>query len=267
MISANSFIGQALERGFDFYTGVPCSFLTPLINGVISGTGLQYIGAASEGEAVAIAAGAWLGGRTTVVMCQNSGLGNAVNPLTSLNAPFRIPTLFITTWRGEPGLKDEPQHEVMGQITHDLLALIGSPPASFPSEPQLVAPAFAEARRAMDETGLPAAWVMRKGDVEDSPLDQAPFQPRPAGRRDRFEEAAIGRPAPPPWRPSWPPPTRRPPSSPPPARPAASSSPSMTASSICTRWAQWAGRPAWRWAWRSTRRARSWCWTATARRS
>ena len=40
MISANSFIGQALERGFDFYTGVPCSFLTPLINGVIGGTGL-----------------------------------------------------------------------------------------------------------------------------------------------------------------------------------------------------------------------------------
>ena len=58
MISANSFIGHALERGFDFYTGVPCSFLTPLINGVIGGTGLRYVGAASEGEAVAIAAGA-----------------------------------------------------------------------------------------------------------------------------------------------------------------------------------------------------------------
>jgi len=52
---------------------------------------------------VAIAAGAWLAGRRTVVMCQNSGLGNAVNPLTSLNHPFRIPTLMIVTWgRGEP---------------------------------------------------------------------------------------------------------------------------------------------------------------------
>ena len=103
MISANSFIGHALERGFDFYTGVPCSFLTPLINGVIGGRALRYVGAASEGEAVAIAAGAWLAGRRTVVMCQNSGLGNAVNPLTSLNAPFRIPTLLVTTWRGQPG--------------------------------------------------------------------------------------------------------------------------------------------------------------------
>src|SRR3954447_984582 len=122
MISAGSFIQQAQRRGFDFYTGVPCSFLTPLINGVISTPGLDYVGAASEGEAVAIAAGAWLAGRQTVVMCQNSGLGNAVNPLTSLNWPFRIPTLLVVTWRGEPGGRpDEPQHELMGRITPNLL--------------------------------------------------------------------------------------------------------------------------------------------------
>ena len=118
MISADAFIAAAGARGFDFYTGVPCSFLTPLINRVLSDRALRYVGAASEGEAVAIAAGAWLAGRKTVVMCQNSGLGNAVNPLTSLNAPFRIPTLFVTTWRGRPGEPDEPQHEVMGRITH-----------------------------------------------------------------------------------------------------------------------------------------------------
>jgi phosphonopyruvate decarboxylase len=187
MITADAFLTEARRAGFDFYAGVPCSFLTPLINGVLSDRGANYVGAASEGEAVAITAGAWLAGKTTVVMCQNSGLGNAVNPLTSLNAPFRIPTLFITTWRGEPGLKDEPQHEVMGRITHDLLALIGAPPMSFPSEPQLLAPAFAAAAKAMDETGLPVAWVMRKGDVEESPLDQDPFQPSPQGQRQRFE--------------------------------------------------------------------------------
>src|SRR3954471_10845524 len=103
MITADEFMAEAGRRGFDFYSGVPCSYLTPLINGVLSNRALTYVGAASEGEAVAIAAGAWLAGRKTVVMCQNSGLGNAVNPLTSLNAPFRIPTLFITTWRGQPG--------------------------------------------------------------------------------------------------------------------------------------------------------------------
>jgi len=188
MITAQDFLGAGAHAGFDFYTGVPCSFLTPLINGVLSDRSLRYVGGASEGEAVAIAAGAWLAGRTTVVMCQNSGLGNAVNPLTSLNAPFRIPTLLVTTWRGEPGLKDEPQHELMGVITHDLLNLIGAPPAAFPNTPDQLDAAFAAATRAMAETGLPVAWVMRKGDVEDGPLDQPPLIPAPPGRRDRLEQ-------------------------------------------------------------------------------
>jgi phosphonopyruvate decarboxylase len=194
MITAHDFMSEAARQGFDFYTGVPCSFLTPLINGVISNPGLAYVGAASEGEAVAIAAGAWLAGRRTVVICQNSGLGNAVNPLTSLNAPFRIPTLFITTWRGEPGLKDEPQHEVMGQITQDLLQLIGLEQAPFPARPEEVPAAFEAAVRAMEASDLPFAWVMRKGDVAEAELAQTPPAARPAGRRHAEP------PAPPPTR-------------------------------------------------------------------
>ena len=188
MIQASAFIDEAKRRGFDFFTGVPCSFLTPLINGVLSDRSLTYVGAASEGEAVAIASGAWLAGRRTVVMCQNSGLGNAVNPLTSLNAPFAIPTLLITTWRGEPGLKDEPQHEVMGRITHDLLALMGIETAPFPDTPEAVAPAFGRAVEAMAASGRPFAWVMRKGDVADATLNQ-PTQPsRRPGLREAFDE-------------------------------------------------------------------------------
>ena len=95
MLSGKDFLKPATAMGFDFFTGVPCSFLTPIINAVISKKSLNYVSASSEGEAVAIAAGAWIAGRKTVVMCQNSGLGNAVNPLSSLNHPFRIPTLFI----------------------------------------------------------------------------------------------------------------------------------------------------------------------------
>ncbi len=183
MISATHFIAQAAREGFDFYTGVPCSFLTPLINGVINDDGLRYVGAASEGEAVAIASGAWLAGRRTVVMCQNSGLGNTVNPLTSLNAPFRIPTLLITTWRGEPGLGDEPQHEVMGRISHDLLSLLGIEHAPFPTEGEAVQGVLAAATRSMAERSLPFALVMKKGSVEKVELRQAPVRPRPAGRR------------------------------------------------------------------------------------
>lgn len=172
MITADEFLVPAHERGFDFYTGVPCSFLTPIINRVISHPRLDYVGAASEGEAVAIAAGAWLAGRKTVVMCQNSGLGNAVNPLTSLNYPFRIPTLLIVTWRGQPGLTDEPQHELMGEISPDLLALMRIPYGRFPGTADEVADALEQATTEMDRSGLPYAFLVEKGAVRDDGLDE-----------------------------------------------------------------------------------------------
>lgn len=175
MIKADQFLAAAAQGGVDFYTGVPCSFLTPMINRVISDRSISYVGAASEGEAVAIAAGAWLAGRQTVVMCQNSGLGNTVNPLTSLNWPFRIPTLMIVTWRGQPGLKDEPQHELMGEITADMLDVMRVPHLPFPTEASAIGPALQEAQARMEATGLPFAFIMAKDSVEDEPLDQ----PRP----------------------------------------------------------------------------------------
>lgn len=174
MITADAFMDAASAAGFDFYTGVPCSYLTPLINGVLSNRSLRYVGAASEGEAVAIAAGAWLAGRQTVAMCQNSGLGNMVNPLTSLNAPFAIPTLLITTWRGRPGEPDEPQHVVMGEITQDLLGLMGIEQRPFPNTADDVAPALTQATAAMAASSQPFAFVMAKGDVADTALDQSP---------------------------------------------------------------------------------------------
>ena len=182
MIAANAFLGPARARGFDFYAGVPCSFLTPVINAVISDRTIAYVGAANEGEAVAIAAGAWLAGRKTVVMCQNSGLGNTVNPLTSLNFPFRIPTLMVATWRGQPGLKDEPQHELMGEVTSELLDAMRIPHAPFPDNEEAVAGALAAAEARMAESGLPFAFIMAKGTVSDDGLDQGAATPPPAGK-------------------------------------------------------------------------------------
>ena len=182
MIEAAAFLQAAGHADVTFYTGVPCSFLTPLINRTASERNLQYVGATSEGEAVAIAAGAWLGGSNTCVMCQNSGLGNAINPLTSLNAPFRIPTLLIVTWRGEPGLQDEPQHALMGRVTHRMLDTIEVPHLPFPEDAAELGPTLGTARKAMDETGLPFALVMRHGSVADEELDQPPHTKRPAGR-------------------------------------------------------------------------------------
>ena len=189
-LEASAVLTAASAAGFSLYTGVPCSFLTPLINRVASDRTLRYVGAASEGEAVAIAAGAWLGGRQTVVMCQNSGLGNAVNPLTSLNTPFRIPTLLVVTWRGQPGLADEPQHALMGEITQDLLRVMRLGQAPFPQAWEALGPAFAHAQAEMERTSLPFAFVMQKGDLADEALDE-PARPHPGagGRTDLCEHA------------------------------------------------------------------------------
>ena len=167
MIEAQQFIHAASQRGIDFYAGVPCSYLTPFINQVITSPDIQYVGAANEGDAVAIGAGAELGGRRAVVMFQNSGLGNAVSPLTSLNYVFRIPVLDITTLRGEAGgAPDEPQHELMGEITTRLLEEMQIPWEYFPAEEAEIKPALDRALAHMDSERRPYALVMRKGTVK-----------------------------------------------------------------------------------------------------
>ena len=163
MIHARDFVDAARARGFYCYAGVPCSFLTPFINFVIGAAGLRYLSAANEGDAVAIAAGAWLGGQRAVAMMQNSGLGNAISPLTSLTYTFRIPVLVVCTQRGAPGGADEPQHELMGTITEKLFDTMGIPWATFPREIAAIAPTLDAVDQHMHANSLPYALIMQKG--------------------------------------------------------------------------------------------------------
>jgi len=174
VIPASAFIEHLRGLGYSQYAGVPCSYLKPFINFVISSPNLNYVGATSEGEAVGISLGAYLGGRKTVTMCQNSGLGNMVNPLTSLNYPFRIPTLLITTWRGEPGRPDEPQHVLMGQITHRLLETMQIPWLPFPTEESGIVEVIQQAEASMRERQLPFALVMSEDSVAGAELNGQP---------------------------------------------------------------------------------------------
>lgn len=123
MLDTQAFGNILQSRGFDFYSGIPCTFLKSLINYAINSC--LYIIAANEGDAVGTCAGAFVGGRRAVVIMQNSGLCNAISPLTSLNHTFRIPVLGFVSLRGEPGLNDEPQHELMGKITVQMLENMG----------------------------------------------------------------------------------------------------------------------------------------------
>jgi phosphonopyruvate decarboxylase len=175
MIRAQAFLQRARERGFRLYTGVPCSYLKPFINYVIDSDDLRYVGAANEGDAVAIGAGAELGGMRSAVMFQNSGLGNAINPLSSLTWTFRLPVLLIPTLRGEPGgAPDEPQHELMGAITTRLLEELQVPWEYFPAEEAELEPALDRALDHMESARRPYALVMRKDTVAPHPLRRKP---------------------------------------------------------------------------------------------
>ena len=172
MITASDFLDSCLSRDYTFYTGTPCSYLKPVINYVIDNNEFSFVNATNEGDAIALASGAVMAGKRSVVMFQNSGLGNAVNPLTSLNYTFRIPLLLIITLRGEPsGPKDEPQHELMGEITTALLDTMRIKWSYFPDSRDNIGMALQHADAYMAETGLPFALIMRKGDIEPYKLN------------------------------------------------------------------------------------------------
>ncbi len=186
MIEARDFVECARTFGFGWYAGVPCSYLTPFINYVLQDKSLRYVSAANEGDAVALLAGVALAGPGVappgpgivargrfgrgITMMQNSGLGNAVNPLTSLTWTFRLPQLLIITWRAQPGVADEPQHALMGPITPALLGTMQIPWELFPTRTAEIAAALKRAVEHMNVAERPYALVMQKNTVAPYPL-------------------------------------------------------------------------------------------------
>lgn len=125
MINVEEFINYLKENNITFFCGVPDSQLSPFCDFVEENC--NNIIAANEGNAVAIASGYHLTTNSyPVVYLQNSGLGNIVNPVTSLthSKVYSIPIIYIIGWRGQPGIHDEPQHKKQGEITLDLLDLL-----------------------------------------------------------------------------------------------------------------------------------------------
>ncbi|KAG8224466.1 hypothetical protein J437_LFUL003189 [Ladona fulva] len=122
--------------GINFICGVPDSLLKDFCAYVSENVPpSEHVIAANEGNAIAMAAGYYLAtGKPPMIYMQNSGLGNAVNPLISLAAPevYRIPMLLLIGWRGEPGKRDEPQHQLQGKLTPAILAAIGIPFQTLP---------------------------------------------------------------------------------------------------------------------------------------
>jgi phosphonopyruvate decarboxylase len=158
-------------RGFNRFVGVPCSHLDGLIQ-ELSGNG-RYVAAANEGAAVSIAAGAQLSGARACVLIQNSGLGNMINPLTSLLMPFRISVLVLMTLRGWPDpTSDEPQHTVMGRTTIALLDEIGLPHWTLDPQAPSLKPMLGFVEEGLEQ-GLPTFVLVPRGAIS-APKREAP---------------------------------------------------------------------------------------------
>jgi phosphonopyruvate decarboxylase len=130
VIKIESFLQNLQEHlNVDFYTGVPDSQLKALCDTLYRefSLGDRHVVAANEGAAVGLAAGHYIAsGKPALVYLQNSGIGNILNPVASLlnEKVYGIPCVFVIGWRGEPGVKDEPQHAFQGEITLELLEVL-----------------------------------------------------------------------------------------------------------------------------------------------
>jgi len=161
MIDPAWFLSELTRHRIGCVTGVPCSYVSGLYT-LLEGEKERYVSATNEAESVAIAAGVWLGGSQAVALCQNSGLGNMTNPLSSLAGPYRIPVLLGVSRRGWPAGTDEPQHALMGRITPELLGLLEVSTEILDPTPEFAAQQIeAAVQRCADRRS--AALIIEKG--------------------------------------------------------------------------------------------------------
>lgn len=168
MINVERFYNTLRSYEIDFFTGVPDSLLKSFCAYISDKEEKNNIIAANEGNAVGLATGYYLScGKIPLVYMQNSGIGNAVNPLVSLadKLVYKIPMLLLIGWRGEPGKKDEPQHKKQGLITVELMETIGISyeVLSEDTTDDDIKNVVKKAYEYMIETKEPFAIIVRKG--------------------------------------------------------------------------------------------------------
>lgn len=171
MIKPESFYNLLLKNGTDFFTGVPDSLLKNFC-AYITDTAPEekHIIAANEGCATALASGYHFAtGKIPLIYMQNSGIGNAVNPLMSLVDPdvYSVPMIIVIGWRGEPGVHDEPQHVKQGKVTCSLLDAMQIPYSILTDNENTLEEQINTAYKYVNEKSAPYAFVVKKGTFDE----------------------------------------------------------------------------------------------------
>ncbi len=166
MLSCEYFYRYFAAKGVDFFAGVPDSLLQDFCAYLQDNVGTNtHIVASNEGAAVALACGHYLASsRPGLVYMQNSGEGNAMNPLVSLADPevYNIPLILVIGWRGEPKKHDEPQHAKQGKITLGFLDLLDIPYRILPDQELAAEKCLDWLFKTLKGRKAPVALVVRK---------------------------------------------------------------------------------------------------------
>lgn len=188
MISVDKFYDSLKASGVRLFTGVPDSLLKNLCAYITDNSDATHnIIAANEGAAVGIAAGHYLAtGEVPVVYMQNSGIGNAVNPLMSLvdEKVYSMPVLLIIGWRGEPGVHDEPQHVKQGEVTIPLLEAMQIPYIVLPNEDTEALAAVQAIVNDCKKLSKPHAIIIRKNTFGKYKLKNQAINDYPLSREE-----------------------------------------------------------------------------------
>jgi phosphonopyruvate decarboxylase len=175
-INPLKFYNELIEQGIDFFTGVPDSLLKEFCLCIDNNMPKnKHLIASNEGNAIAIAAGHFLATKSIpVVYMQNSGIGNAINPLLSLCDPdvYSIPMLIIIGWRGEPGVKDEPQHIKQGNIQIKLMETLGIPYEILSNKDNYYREKIANCVNSAKIQNRPTILLVKKGTFEKGIVDK-----------------------------------------------------------------------------------------------
>lgn len=191
MIDPKHFVDSLASEGIDFYAGVPDSLLKDFC-AYVDDHGIEgkHVITANEGNAIGLASGYHMAtGSYPVVYLQNSGLGNTINPITSIadKEVYSIPMLLIIGWRGEPDIKDEPQHVKQGRITPAQLDLLEIPYQVVESASDVKALAT-WAKTAMATSSAPVAFLVKKGAFSKYKSIRQPSMESTLGREEALSE-------------------------------------------------------------------------------
>lgn len=116
---------RGLKRaGIDLIASVPCVKFGPLLDLISQDPAVRHVPVTREEEGIGVCAGAYMGGMRPALLMQNSGLGNCINALASLDMLYDIPLLLVLSHRGTEGEKIAAQVP-MGRATVPLLDVLG----------------------------------------------------------------------------------------------------------------------------------------------